>query len=451
MNSMKKFFVCAVAFMFAACLFYGCGNDISIDAQSHEDIIKEMTPIKEHEPLSQNSIMYVDPSTVWTRAKDSSSIYKDMMKQVEYFETLVFIKEDEFEKYSDRENFENRLNEYKQKNYTNIRNAIDSISRGNQQAMIITDFEDIKQGKRASQNSYLTEGFKTWLSRGYQIDILTEPYYEEKNWLKKRFYVFFTDPENKESKNNTMKEQVKKYIVEEGVSEVGKCSWFTLVCNDVCVNRETDKNSCSNDIEVKTIKYPQNHCELNIINNSWDEIKEYVMKLDSHNQVEGETPLPIVDGLKLSNGINYNVDKLKVQATNISKLYLSKQVKADSLKGEPSDISSDIFKGEPLDISDAFDIEIDNENKISIFVNKNIFSDKHLYSSNDKFDNNLIRLDLIVDGNSYNDFDKNIFNWEEKNGDVIDAVSLSIENQLRDKELVPSGILYTIYLQTESK
>lgn len=437
---MKKFFVCAVAVLFAACLFYGCGNDLYIDAQSHEDIIKEMTPIKEHEPLGQNSIMYVDPSTVWTRAKDSSSIYKDMMKQVEYFETLVFIKNDEFEKYYDRENFENRLNEYEQKNYTDIRNAIDSISRGNQQAMIITDFEDIKPGKKASQNSYLTKGFKTWLSRGYQIDIQTEPYYEEKNLLKKRFYVFFTDPENKESKNNTMKEQVKKYIVEEGVPEVGECSWFTLVCNDVCVNRETDKNSCSKDIEVKTIKYPQNHCELNIINNTWEDIKEYVMKLDSHNQVyEGETPLPIVDGLKLSNGINYNVEKLKVQATNISKLYLSKQEKDESLNGDP------------FDISDAFDIEIDEGNRIKVFVNKNIFSDKHLYSRNDKFDNNMIRLDLIVDGNSYNDFDKDIFNWEEKSGDSIDVVSLSIENQLRDKELVPSGILYTIYLQTESK
>ena len=454
---MKKYFVCAVVFLFASFLFYGCGGDIYIDAESHDDIIKGMSPEKEHIPLDPSTVLYIDASTVFIDAENSSDIYNDMKSQMyQYIGTLVFIKGNQFDTTEcNRQEqtlfnaLENMKTDY---DYADIQKAVENICGGNRQGMLITDFEFYKEGKIHDRDPYLSESFKKWLSRGYRIDILTEPYYEKK-CLKKRFYVFFIDPQEKAPITNTMIESVKDFIVK-GSPEVGECNWFTLVNSDVCIVRENDKNSCSNEIDVKTILYLLNDCELNIINTPWDDIKEYVMKLDSHNQVyEGENPIPIIDGLRLKDGNNFNVEKLKLVATNISKSYLQEQIKKDGSEGTISfDEKNDLW-----DISDAFEIKMDKDKEISIFVNEKIFNAKQLYSESDGFCGNLIRLDLVVDECSDKKIDnKSVFEWntvkngQQTGGNAI-CVSRSIMNVLSDIEIVPSGTLYTIYIQTESK
>ena len=45
-------------------------------------------------------------------------------------------------------------------------------------------------------NPYLADAFKTWMKKGHDIFIISEPYIETNNGLqynKKRFYFLFTD------------------------------------------------------------------------------------------------------------------------------------------------------------------------------------------------------------------------------------------------------------------
>lgn len=429
-----------------ACLVSSCGNDMSIDAVNSTDILKDMTPDKAYKKLNSSTVLYIDASTVFLDAKQSP-IFNAMKSQMyQYIGTLVFIKGLQFDTTEcDRQKqtlfnaLENMNSDY---NYADIQKAVDNICNGNRQGMIISDFEFWKDGKPHDNDPYLIGSFKKWLGRGYQIDILTEPYYENRN-LKKRFYMFFTDPTDKAPITNTMIEQVKNYLVKDNPN-VGQCCLFTMKNSDVSIQRNKEKCSSSEEIDID-IKPINSRSELVSTEATWKDIKEFLMKLDNHNRViEDENPIPIVDGLKLIDGTNYSVNDIKIRATNISKLYLSKQ------EGDPN------LNGDTFDVSDAFDVELSPQKNISIFLNKNIFSAKHLYSANDGFDGNLIRIDIIADSSSINPYDETIFQWEsvrngKKTGKTATCVSLSIDNVLKDIEIVPDGkVIYTVYIQTPS-
>ncbi len=438
-NLYKLVYVCAVAM-----LILSCNNKISIDADTK--ILNEMAPVETSEPLDPSTILYIDASTVFLDAKESH-VFKDMKSQMyQYIGTLVFIKGNQFDTTEcDRQKqtlfnaLENMNSDY---NYADIQKAVENICDGNRQGMIISDFEFYKDGKVHDNDPYLSESFKKWLSKGYQIDILTEPYWEKGN-QKKRFYMFFTDPSDKAPITNTMISQVKNYLVDSNPN-IGECCLFTLKNSDISIQRSKEDNSSSQEIDI-TVKSINSRSELVSTEASWNDIKEFLMKLDNHNKViEDENPIPIVDGLKLCDGNNYSIDNIKVRATNVSKLYLSKQEDDDELNDSP------------FDISDAFDVKINAQNEISIFFNKNIFSAKHLYSSKEGFEGNLIRIDLAVGNSKIEEYDETVFQWgcvqrRRLTGQTATCVSLSIDNVLKDVDIVPDGrTIYTIFLQVPS-
>ena len=424
-----------------------CKDVIGIEATENTDILGEMTPAKASDSLDASTILYIDASGVFSDAK-KSPIFNDMKSQMyQYIGTLVFIEGEHFDTTECNRQKQTLFNALENRtctagtNYADIQKAVEDICNGNRQGIVISDFEFWKDKKLHDQDPYLSEPFKRWLSKGYQIDILVEPYYENKN-LKKRFYMFFTDPQNKSSIKNTMISQVNRYLVKNNPN-VGKCCLFTLNNSDIGIQRH-DSNSSNKEIDVEE-KLINNMCELVLTDASWNDIKEYLMKLDNHNKVyEDETPVPILDGLKLYGGTNYSINKIKIRATNISKMYLSKQENDNK------------FKKESRDISDAFDVKLSPQKEVSLFLNKNIFSVNHLFSSKDGFDGNLIRIDIIADNSTINKYDETIFQWNtvikgKPTGKTAVCVSLSVDNVLKDIDIVPDGkILYTVYLQAPS-
>lgn len=430
-----------------ALLISSCGNKIFIDAEEHTGILSEMTPIETVESLSSGTILYIDASGVFYDAK-RSPIFNDMKSQMyQYIETLVFVEGERFDTTECNRQKQTLFNAIENRtctsgtNYADIQKAVEDICNGNHQGIVISDFEFYKDKKLHDRDPYLSESFKKWLSKGYQIDILVEPYYESNN-LKKRFYMFFTNPDDKSRITNTMISQVEKYKVKNNPN-VGECCLFTLNNKDISIKRNKE-NSSSEEIVIEK-KNINAKCELVSIEASWNDIKEFLMKLDNHNKlIEDEKPIPIVDGLKLYDGNNYSIDNIKIRATNVSKQYLSKQEKDDGLNDSP------------LDISDAFEVKMNAEKEISIFFNKNILSNKCLYYNKEGFEENLLRVDLVVDISEIKKYDETVFQWNSiqkgKSTDQISiCVSKSIENVLKDIEIVPDGrVLYTIYIQTPS-
>ena len=451
----------------------GCPPKYEINTEEHIAILKEMTPQWHAEKLDQSNgaIMYVDASTVFSDAERNSDIYKTMKSQMyQYIGTLVFIKGQEFEAtecnrqqqalFNALESMRAVVERSDPFKYADIQKAVENICNGNRQGMIITDFEFYKPDGTGAvwaphdMDPYLSESFVKWLKKGYQIDILTEPYIEKYNrmdYLKKRFYVFFTDPDDEAPISTTMIGQVRKYVVD-GDPSIGHCNLVTLRNTDLSMSRVNESNSCDSEISIDT--YPLEGCpgELNAIDATWEDIKQYVMKLDKFNKPmrdDEEGPLPLIDGLVVNNGNNYSVTNLSWHATNITKPFLMEQEKGDSLTFD---------KMEEWDLTDAFMVEMNEDNEVSVYLTPKILTSKHLYGEKEGFRGNLIRLDIDIDQCAVQEFDEAAFQWKslgkDYQGKDAICVSLSIDNALKDLSVIPTTgdrkHLYTVFIQTQS-
>lgn len=439
-------------------LCQSCNNSsVEISLEDNDPIIEKLykAPLGNKLDEDKGTVLYCDASAVLMDAKANSSIYKAMRSQMnQYIETLVSIngcKFDTVECNKSEQKIHDALDDLMKKDgAANIQMAIENICSGNRQGMLITDFEFVKMdGKKIIKcydtDPYLTNAFIEWISKGYQIDFLVEPYNEGKD-LKNRFYVFFTDPNSDAPITNTMLSQVKNFMVKSN-PQPGQCCLFTLNASDYGI-RANGVNSCHEEIDMEELDSKLANSKTYSISSSWKEIREYIMKLDEHEDtIEEETPIPLIDNLSIVQGNNYSITGVRVHATNISKSYLK-------AAGEEVNNPDEIW-----DISDAFDVKITKDNKIKVFLKKEIFKDKHLYSKDDGFSGNLIRIEFYVNDFVTNEYDSSVFEWTscrpQTEGQTANCVSLSIDNALKDVKVVPKSdkhkILYTIFLQTESK
>lgn len=83
-------------------------------------------------------------------------------------------------------------------NYADLKSAVEKMANGKSEAVLLTDGEYYQQNiaKANINNPYMSSAFKTWLMRGHDIYIISEPYVETHNgkqYNKKRFYMLFTD------------------------------------------------------------------------------------------------------------------------------------------------------------------------------------------------------------------------------------------------------------------
>ncbi len=91
-----------------------------------------------------------------------------------------------------------RLRSVHEVNYADLKTAAEMIANGNSEGVLLTDgeyYQPTIAGGNAN-NPYMSEALKTWLRRGHDVYILSEPYMEPCNgvmYAKKRFYFLFTD------------------------------------------------------------------------------------------------------------------------------------------------------------------------------------------------------------------------------------------------------------------
>lgn len=432
-----------------------CNKKESIDITTEENvkILKSFLQGDDSKSLDakEGTVFYADASAVLLDAMKNSSVYDAMKGQIsQYVTDLVFIEGDNFDTIKCDRSEQTLFNalslraKKKQTLHADILKSIENICEGDRQGMIITDFEQQKNGNWMDCNPYLSEQFKNWLQKGYQIDFIIEPYNEGKD-LKKRFYVFFTDPTDNVSINHTMINQVQKFI------DDTTCVLLSVNAKDYRMDCSDEENSSSSEISIEMADFKSPNVYSCVINDSWDDIKENLMKLDRHDQpIEEETPKPLIDNLKIVDGSTYCINNIVLKATNISKPFMMK-IDSSLEMNNPDEI---------YDISDAFDIKITKGKKIEVYVNKNILNERHLFSTNDGFVGNLIKLEFVVSDNGFTtkSYDFSQLEWVSARpgtkGKTANCVSLSLNNALTDVNVVPSApqnrVLYTIFIQTES-
>lgn len=447
MSKMYLFF----ASILLAILFNSCGSKyLEVDKQVLQTKIYDPTAIK-YQSLQQSTVLYLDHSTCVIDAVQNSEVFKAVRPNLgQYCDTLRLIKGDSFESIPLNRK-ENKVSEVLETintdiSFADIRSAVFNICNDNQQAILISDCESYANGRFLDLEPYMSEPFKIWLSKGHSIYIITEPYqekYKGRTYDKKRFYIIFTDDKLQAPISNVIKAEI------QGLMENGVCTWFKMTNSDIGV--ESPKSDMVNNNLTFNVDY-LNGFELITLDDSWDAIREYVMKLDKYGEpVPEEKSEPLISNIILKNGENYKISDIQIVATNITTKYISKDtIAADNLGADFSTINPT-----EINISDGFilDKEAFESNKLNVMLTDKIFTDGHLFDKN--YGGNLIRLDFVITQVGFNPMNPNDFEWQSiwSSNNAI-CVSKSIDNALRDVNVIPTApnrrVIHTIFIKTAS-
>lgn len=83
-------------------------------------------------------------------------------------------------------------------NYADLKSAVEQMANSHSESVLLTDGEFYQQSiaKGNINNPYMASALKTWLQKGHDIFVFSEPYvepYKGQSFNKKRFYIIFTD------------------------------------------------------------------------------------------------------------------------------------------------------------------------------------------------------------------------------------------------------------------
>lgn len=419
--------------------FSGCKSKyFEVDSQILQEKIFNPTTVK-FDGLESSTVLYLDHSTCVIDANKNSSVFKALRPNLgQYSDTLVLIKGREFDTIPLNRQ-ENRIAEVLERisqdiPFADIRSTIFNICNGNRQAILITDCEAHGNNNRfLDLEAYMSEPFKNWIKRGHSIYIVVEPYmekYQGKDWAKNRFYFFFSNDRMQAPISHNMLSQI------ENILQNGECKLYKLTNSDISVQREGN-NMVAEDLTF-TVE-DMNGFQFVAIDDTWDDIREYVMKLDKYGELmPDEEPVPLLKNLIFTDGNNFSIDNVEIIATNITARYLALE--------DSSITSNDINMSEGF----ALDKNALQNNKLDVILTEKIFE-----FLTDEYGGNLIRLDFVVTNTKLKDYYDGIFKWQSLHqNDTAICVSKSIENVLSDIEIVPTNkernIIHTVFVKTEA-
>ncbi len=187
-------------FSIATCslVFSSCGNyqDTPADTKYLEEF-HIVNFEQADKPLAENKLnLYVDYSICCALGQNSSFFQDVAASLVSRTTTYYSIKGETIAKESgDVYTLLRNINEV---NYAELAEAANRMAQDNEEAVLLTDGEYYTPSiaKGHDNDPYLANAFKTWILKGHDVYVISEPYIEinnGKNYSKKRFYILFTD------------------------------------------------------------------------------------------------------------------------------------------------------------------------------------------------------------------------------------------------------------------
>lgn len=441
----NHYLACVVLF---AILLAGCSEKyFEVNTQILQNKVYGPTAVK-YNRLEQSVVLYLDHSTCVIDAVQNSPVFKALRPNLgQYCDTLRLIKGSVFESIPLNRK-DNKVSEVLETirqdiSFADVREAMFQICNDNQQAILISDCESYANSRFLDLEPYMSEPFRDWLIKGHSIYIVVEPYkesYKGTIYDKKRFYFFFTNDKMEAPISHNMLSEI------ESLLQSGVCSLYKITNSDIFV-QFPKKDVVDVNLDISPIEYHDGF-EFISISNSWDDIRKYVMKLDKYGEpLPEEEPVPLIKNLIINDGVNYRIDNIQIKATNITSRYLSIDRDAsENLKLDSVEITNDI------DISSGFMLDKNafKNHRLNVMLTDKIFTEGYL---NSDFGGNLIRLDFVIANVGIESFDNKIFEWQSiwNTNQTAISVSKSIDNALRDINVIPSGrIIHTIFIKTEA-
>lgn len=331
MNNKVLNFTASLIFFFSISWLYSCRESIQtpVDAKYIKDFHVNNF-LHSGNMLEEGKLaLYVDYSTCIAEGMKTSAFYVKLVPSfVDATKTFYSIKGDSI-KQEIPANTYNRLLNICEVNYADLKSAAEQIVKGNTEAALLTDGEYYNPTKAGANpnNPYLANAFKTWMKKGHDIFIISEPYIETNNGLqynKKRFYFLFTDTR---LKNNIYDRIVQTASLE----QFPDVQIFHLSADHPNIMAEGN-SSQTNDLLAANIK-PYGIFEIQDWTLDWKQIEKYIM--GAVDEQTG-TPLPngdfVIKGLKVDRNSfgGYKIKDVDVKVYDMNMAYMDYYMRKES-------------------------------------------------------------------------------------------------------------------------
>lgn len=426
-------------------LLSACGNSITEDLSYLKGFVDLNFP-QTQTTISKDVDLYIDYSTCVAEAQKSEYFRRTHPAFVDCAPTFYSIKGAKItEETKDPQKVYQLLSTIKEVNNADIKQAVASIVAGNNQAVLITDGEYyMKDATRDNLNNpYLAEEFRTWLKKGRDIYIFSEPYLESGRYSKYRFYFLFTDsklPNNiydRFIRSAPANSDVKLLHLNNGAPKAFR------------KGKGQDINESLSPVEDNCSVYPTFEIQEYAV--QWKDIKKFLATGSLKERY-------ITRGIfvDLSDFDGYEIEEIEPVVYLFAEDY---QEYVDSVSVSAK-VTPHVKK--LVQVKDVFAIDkrsFEDDGEIVLTLDKNFDGVGYTLSSDWP---NLLKVDFVVtkvsDNFSSNDDLNSAFQWRSissaQGGAMNTSILESISQVLKDPDMSPvdkeSAVLYTIYLSTYS-
>lgn len=335
-------------------------------------------------------------------------------------------------------------------NYAELAKASLMMSDSDCESVMITDGEyytpSIAHGH--DNDPYLSDAFKKWILRGYDIHIISEPYiepYKGKMYNKKRFYILFTD----DRMENNIYERIRRTVDFTNFPNVEE---FHISASHPRLKGNDNNSSTQNEIlESKTRGYGSFEIQ------DWDGCDWRTIEEEIVNAVDDNTGEPLKTGIPI---IQMGIDRnsfgcYRIKSLNL-KVYDINQEYCDFYEAAENHVKQGRQNFSLNELENFMQIdpkEFEKHGKINISFNQDWF-DPNVLSGKPY---NYLKLDLeIGDVQSVFDQHEDKFEFESisKDGEKNVSVASSIKQCLADDKVLDKmkgQVIYSIYIKSEAK
>lgn len=445
-------------------LVASCGGQLA--SENSADFAADLKEFIEHNgfvqsahqgALTEEIDLYVDYSTCVSEAMNSLYYRQVHPTIVDANPNYYSIKGSKITlETNNREKIYSLLNNVREVNYADILGAARRIVEGNNHAVLITDGEYYQKGIRDNlTNPYLAPAIRTWLQRGLDIYIYSEPYVESGRHNKFRYYIFFTDA----SVENNIRERFQRSVPEQ--SDV---KMFHLSGKRPMVARGEGYPKANGSLSLNE--------ELKCSGYGWDAQEYYLGWEDIYNYLMTDA---VADGSRLgdedyflrglfvnnSETASFKVSKLSIRVTNLGEdwtewMLVREQNRLNAEIGEPA-----VALPTVEELSDCALFCYDEKlfartGEVALYLNPER-SGEGLESDYP----NLLKVDILAESVQENFSQNNEvngnFQWSSitQNGMINTSLYESIRLVLLGPDMNPmrrtgDKVLYTVYMSTYS-
>lgn len=437
-------FKSSTAFAFVVCLniLSGCSHGLQTpeDAERLESFHRTYFEQKDA-PLAEGQLnLYVDYSTCCALGQNSQ-FFQDVTASLVNRTTAYYsIKGSEIvkEQSSDIYTLLRNINEV---NYADLAAAAAKIANDEEETVLLTDGEYYTQSiaKGHDNDPYLTNAFKTWILKGHDIYVVSEPYVEVnkgKQYNKKRFYFLFTD----DRIPNNIHSRISRTVNLANYPEVDE---FHISASHPRLKGDDNNTSVQNSILASKSKgfgsfeiEDWSACD-------WQTIDEMIVNaLDPKTGEEMPNGESIIEmGIDKNSFGCYQIQELEVQVYDInaeySDYYYAAELESDSLPivGKLSELDNFMM----IDKA-AFEAE----GKINLYFDRNYFNPEILSGS----PYNYLKVDLSIKKvqQVFAEHEgKFTFESIDNPGNINVSVASSIKQCLADQDVMNKMLGQTVY------